>query len=139
MRKEVVKVTVVPVSGTTPMLVMPSKKSTTPVGVPVGEVTCAVKVMGWERVAGLREEVRVVVVAVPTTWFSPADPGLLAASAVKNTMMLCVPAVSEDVVKVAIPWEFGVRVASVAPLSVRSSAAGTVLFGDVVVAVKVTG
>jgi len=120
---------------------MPSKKSTTPVGVPVGEVTCAVKVMGWERVAGLREGERVVVVVVvvPTTWFSPADPGLLAASAVKNTMMLCVPAVSEDVVKVAIPREFGVRVASVAPLSVRSSAAGTVLFGDVVVAVKVTG
>ncbi len=46
-----------------PRLVAPSRKATVPVGVPAGELTVAVKVIGWPKTLGFTEEIDVTVVA----------------------------------------------------------------------------
>jgi len=67
-KDEVVYVASPPVRLTLPRLVCPSEKVTLPVGVPPPcpvAATVAVKVTDWPYAAGLRDEVKVVVVEVP--------------------------------------------------------------------------
>jgi hypothetical protein len=54
-----------------PRVVLPSVKVTVPVGVPPAEETVAVKVTGWPKVEGVREELTVVLVVVLlTVWLT---------------------------------------------------------------------
>jgi hypothetical protein len=57
-----VNVAVLPLNVPDPILVVPSKNVTVPVGVPEAVVTVAVKVTLWPKVDGLFDDVTVVVV-----------------------------------------------------------------------------
>ena len=59
---DVVKVAVLPVRFTVPIFVVPSKKVTVPVGVPIDAFTVAVKVTLCPSIEGFNDDVTVVVV-----------------------------------------------------------------------------
>ena len=54
-----------PLNATEPKACPPSLKVTTPVGLPLDEVTAAVKVTGWPNWLGLLDDDKLVVVAIP--------------------------------------------------------------------------
>ena len=87
-----------------PRVVVPSRKATVPVGVPVA-VTVAVKVTACPAVEGFSEEVTEVVVGWPITVCVSAAEVLPAKvlSPEYFAVMVCGPAVNVEVVNVACP------------------------------------
>ena len=86
-----------------PMLVLPSKNVTVPVGTPPAPETVAVKVTVCPQRRGISDEARVVVVAARFTVCVSAadvlDPKL--ALPLYTAVMLWLPTMSDDIVKLA--------------------------------------
>jgi hypothetical protein len=110
LKAAVAKVALPALSVPVPSRMLPSRKLTAPVGVPVPEngETVAVKVTDWFKPTGLAELMSVVVVAIPvaafTVWFAPTDvlPAKLA-SPEYTAVITWEPAANVEVVKVALP------------------------------------
>lgn len=121
-----------------PIVVVPSRNATVPVGVPT-PVTVAVKVTDCPAVEGFGKELTVVVVGWPTTVCVSAADVLPenVASPEYLAEIVCEPAVSAEVDSVACP-----AVRGLVPIAVVPSKNATVPVGDparlVTVAVKVT-
>jgi hypothetical protein len=129
------------VSCTVPKILVPDLKVTDPVGTPdVLDVTVAVNVTDWPTVDGFSEEVKAVFVAAfPTTWEIAGDVLVaLLASPLYTTVIVCVPTVRVETLRVAAP-PLNVCVPNVAaPFLKVTVPVGVPPEADVTVAVKVT-
>lgn len=101
-----------------PKLVVPSRNWTVPVG--LLPATVAAKVTDWPKVTGLRDAVTVVVVLPTTIWFKAADVlAVFVLSPLYTAVIGCVPAASDDVVRVAMAPDSGAGFPSVAAPSMN--------------------
>src|SRR5262249_9556383 len=125
-----------------PIWAAPSKNVTVPVGVPVPDVTVAVKVTDWPNVLGVGAPVTVVVVAaVPAVTVCVTGGEVLDANPAApsyRAVIVCVPAVRADVLNVALPLASSVPVPRVATPSRNVTDPVGVPDPDVTVAVNVT-
>jgi hypothetical protein len=109
-----------PLSATVPMMLVPSRNVTVPVGAPPADVvTVAVNVTAWPPIKVFREEATAVEVdRVPTVSESAAEfVGAKFASPEYCAVMGCAPTDSEEIFNVARPLALTVPVPMGTPLS----------------------